>query len=74
MSNFVTKAGRVAAFAHSARNVDALYKYKRILEEMPDKTDLEMNALKGLKYSLICKWIVAIITVIGICWGIWLKG
>ena len=68
MSNSIIKAGRRAAFSHSLRTVATLYKYKRMLEEMPNKTDLEMKALKGLKYSLICKWIVAIITVLGIGW------
>lgn len=62
--------GRTAAFRNSDNSVKKQYKCLDKLKKMPNKTDLEMNAWKGLRRSLICKWIVAICFTILLCWGI----
>lgn len=64
--------GRIAAFRNSVNSVRRQYKCLDKLEKMPNKTDLEMKAWKGLQRSLICKWIVAICFTIIFCWGIFM--
>ncbi len=62
--------GRVAAFGNSVNSANKQYKLLDKLKKMPNKTDLEMKAFKGLRRSLICKWIVGVIFTILFGWGV----
>lgn len=66
----VNTIGRVAAFGNSVNAVNKQYKMLNKLEKMQNKTDLEMNALKGLKRSLTTKWIVGVVFTILFSWGV----
>ncbi len=62
--------GRIMAFRNSVNSVRKQYKCLNKLQKMPSKTKLELDAWKGLRCSLICKWIVAICFTILFCLGI----
>ena len=62
--------GRIAAFRNSVNSVRKQYKCLDMLEKKTNKTDLEIDAWRGLKCSLICKWIVAICFTVIFCLGI----
>lgn len=53
-------------------NLGKLLKWVSFLEEKKNRTDVEEKALKGLKRSLTCKFFVAIVVCIAVCWSIWL--
>ena len=65
----IVAMGRIAGFRNSVNSVGKQYKCLAKLENMPDKTDLEWKAWKGLRRSLRCKWMVAICFTILLCWG-----
>jgi len=49
-----------------------LLKAGSALELKEKRTELEEKALKGLKRSLLCKFIVAIVFCVAIIWSVWL--